>query len=214
MRVKNEFKKNFNGEDIKPGEVMIPFEYTELDGENCINKECIKTLTVGGKNFKVIYKAVPEAWAKTGTSALTLVQNEELGHYLVPNSVSMNAMEDEYGMAMGTSRSVEEEIMEKVELDETLNTFVELVVSLIDKSPKIGYAVLLLHTGIKGEEFYRKMRLSMNPANRVRQEAERILSDGLANFNVGSLTCYKNQYNDVYREEALQLLDKIVKMYR
>ena len=24
----------------------------------------------------------------------------------------------------------------------------------------------------------------------------------------------KNQYNDVYREEALQLLDKIVKMYR
>ena len=213
MRVKEEFKKNFNGEDIKPGEVMIPFEYTELDDKNCTNRECIKTLTVGGRNFKVIYKAVPEEWAKTGTSALTLVQNEELGHD-VPNSVSMNAMEDEYGMAMGTSRSVEEEYMERAELDEALNTFVELVESLIDKSPKIGYAVLLLHTGIKGEEFYSKMRLSMNPANRVRQEAERILSDGLANFNVGSLTCYKNQYNDVYREEALQLLDKIVKMYR
>ena len=214
MRVNNEFKKNFNGEDIKPGEVMIPFEYTELDDENCTNRECIKTLTVGGRNFKVIYKAVPEEWAKRGTSALTLVQNEELGHYDVPNSVSMNAMEDEYGMAMGTSRSVEDEYMERAELEEALNTFVELVVSLIDKSPKIGYAVLLLHTGIKGEEFYSKMRLSMNPANRVRQEAERILSDGLANFNVGSLTCYKNQYNNVYREEALQLLDKIVKMYR
>jgi hypothetical protein len=214
MKKKENFKKNFNGEDIKLGEVMIPFECTDLDDENCINRECIKTVTVGGKNFKVIYKAVPEAWAKIGTSALTLVQNEELGHYSVPNSVSMNAMEDEYGLEMGTSRSVEDEYMERVEIDEALNTFVELVKSLIDKSPKIGYAVLLLHTGIKGEEFYSKMRLSMNPANRVRQEAERILSDGLANFNVGSLTCYKNQYNDVYREEALQLLDKIVKMYR
>lgn len=90
MREKSEFKKNFNGEDIKPGEVMIPFEYTELDDENCTNRECIKTLTVGGRNFKVIYKAVPEEWAKRGTSALTLVQNEELGHYDVPNSVSMN----------------------------------------------------------------------------------------------------------------------------
>lgn len=38
MSVKNEFKKNFNGEDIKPSEVMIPFEFTELDDENCINK--------------------------------------------------------------------------------------------------------------------------------------------------------------------------------
>lgn len=38
MRVKNEFKKNFNGEDIKPGEVMIPFEYTKHNNENCINK--------------------------------------------------------------------------------------------------------------------------------------------------------------------------------
>lgn len=104
--------------------------------------------------------------------------------------------------------------MERAEIEEALNTFVELVESLMAKSPKIGYAVLLLHAGIKGEEFYSKMRLSMNPANRVRQEAERILSDGLANFNVESLTSYKNQYNDVYREEALQLLDKIVKMYR
>jgi hypothetical protein len=192
MKKKENFKKNFNGEDIKQGEVMIPFEYTELDDENCTNRECIKTVSVGGKNFKVIYKAVPEAWAKIGTSALTLVQNEELGHYSVPNSVSMNAMEDEYGLEMGTSRSVEDEYMERVEIDEALNTFVELVKSLIDKSPKIGYAVLLLHTGIKGQEFYSKMRLSMNPANRVRQEAERILNDGLDNVDVDDIKCYKN----------------------
>jgi hypothetical protein len=214
MKKKENFKKNFNGEDIKQGEVMIPFEYTELDDENCTNRECIKTVSVGGKNFKVIYKAVPEAWAKIGTSALTLVQNEELGHYSVPNSVSMNAMEDEYGLEMGTSRSVEDEYMERVEIDEALTTFVELVKSLIDKSPKIGYAVLLLHTGIKGQEFYSKMRLSMNPANRVRQEAERILHDGLDNVDVDGIKCYKNQHTDTYRKEALQLLDKIVKMYR
>ena len=31
---------------------------------------------------------------------------------------------------------------------ETVNTFVELVSRVIEKSPKIGYAVLLLHTGV------------------------------------------------------------------
>lgn len=57
-RVKKGFTVNYNGEAIRPGEVMIPFEYTELDAECCTNPECIKTVRVGGRNFKVIYKAV------------------------------------------------------------------------------------------------------------------------------------------------------------
>lgn len=67
---KKGFKVNYNGEEIKPGEVMIPFEYTEGDAENCINPECIKTVRQGGRCFKVIYKAVPEEWAKEGKSAM------------------------------------------------------------------------------------------------------------------------------------------------
>ena len=35
MRVNNSttFTRNFNGEAIKPNEVMVPFEYTELEAE-------------------------------------------------------------------------------------------------------------------------------------------------------------------------------------
>ena len=79
-------------------------------------------------------------------------------------------------------------------------------------SPKIGYAVLLLHTGVKGAEFYDKMRLSSFPGNRVRREAEEILKGGLANFDVESYKWYKSKFNDIYREEEYALLNVIIEM--
>ena len=45
-RVKG-FKTNYNGEAIKPGEVMVPFEFTE-DAENITNPDCIKTVKLAG----------------------------------------------------------------------------------------------------------------------------------------------------------------------
>ena len=58
------FTRNYNGEPIKANEVMVPFEYTELDAETVTNPECISTIKVGGKAFRVIYKAVDQAWEK------------------------------------------------------------------------------------------------------------------------------------------------------
>ncbi len=95
-KVKKGFTANYNGEAIRPDEVMVPFEYTDGDAENCTNTNCIKTVKMGGRNFKVIYKAVPQEWEKDAKSAFNLIQNEMLGHYAVPNSVSMDAVRDEY----------------------------------------------------------------------------------------------------------------------
>lgn len=211
--VKN-FTVNYNGEVVKPGEVMVPFPYAEGDAENCINPECIKTVKQGGRCFKVIYKAIPEQWAKVGNSALNLIQNEVLGHYNIPNSVSMDAMRDEYELELDKALSAEAVALEKEDLDETLNTFVELVQRVIEKSAKIGYAILLMHTGIKGEEFYGRMKLSHNPANLVQRQAESILHSGLANLDVNSIRCYKSQHEEEYRKEAYKLLEEIVKMYQ
>lgn len=208
------FTRNYNGEVIKPGEVMIPFEYTELDAENCTNAECIKTVKQAGRNFKVVYKAVPEEWAKKGKSALNLIQNEVLGHYDVPNSVSMDGLQDDYELELAETPSAESIVMAAEDLDETLNTFVELMGTLIEKSAKIGYTVLLMHTGVKGEEFYGKMKLSHNPANLVQKQAESILHGGLAHIDVSTIKCYKSQHEDEYRTEAYMLLDEIVKMYK
>lgn len=213
-RVKKGFAANYNGEAIKPDEVMIPFEYTDGDAGNCLNSECIKTVKQAGRKFKVIYKAVPQEWKKVGKSAFNLVQNEALGHYDVPNSVSMDGLIDDYELELGRTPSAEDVVMADEDMKETLNTFVELIHTLIEKSAKIGYAVLLMHTGVKGEEFYGKMKLSRNPANLVQQQAENILRGGLAHLDVNDLKGYKNQYEEQYRAEAYKLLDEIIRMYK
>ena len=100
------------------------------------------------------------------------------------SAVSRDALEDDYELELVSAPSAEDIIMAAESTKETVNTFVELVSRVIEKSPKIGYAVLLLHTGVKGAEFYEKMRLAKYPGNRVRQEAEEILKGGLANFDV------------------------------
>lgn len=212
-RVQKGFLANYNGEAIKPGEVMVPFEFTEDDAENITNPHCIKTVKMAGRNFKVVYKAVPSEWETDAKSAFNLVQNEALGHYDIPNSVSMDGVKDEYELELGKTPSVEDTVLADEDMKETLNTFVELMQALIEKSAKIGYAVLLMHTGVKGEEFYGKMKLSRNPANLVQQQAETILKGGLAHLDVSNLKGYKNQYEEEYRTEAYKLLDEIVRMY-
>ena len=109
---KKRFTVNYNGEAIKPGEVMVPFEYTEGNVANCINPECIKTLRRGGKNFKAIYKAVPEECAKDAKAAFNLVENETLGYYAISNSVSMDSAKDEYNLDLVSVQSAEAAVME------------------------------------------------------------------------------------------------------
>lgn len=202
------FTRNYNGEPIKANEVMVPFEYTELDAKTVTNPECISSITVGKKSFRVIYKAVDQAWEKDARAAFNLYQNEELGHY----SVSRDALEDDYELELVSAPSAEDIIIAAESTNETVNTFVELVSRVIEKSPKIGYAVLLLHTGVKGAEFYEKMRLTKFPGNRLRQEAEEILKGGLVNFDVDGYKGYKSQFNEIYKEEAYALLNVIIEM--
>ena len=139
-RVKG-FKTNYNGEAIKPGEVMVPFEFTE-DAENITNPDCIKTVKLAGRAFKVVYKAVPSEWEKEANSAFNLIQNEELGHYAVPNSVSMDGARDEYGLEFGQAPSIEDIIEEQETLAESIRFFKEKMLLLIEKAPKIGLSLI------------------------------------------------------------------------
>lgn len=213
IMARREFTANYNGEAIRPGEVMIPFEYTDLDAENCTNPECVKTLKVGNKSFKVIYKAVPEQWAKAGTSALTLVQNEALGHYSVPNSVSMDEMMDEYELSLDSAPSAEEVYEEADAISEGIQLFRDKVTELIEKSPKMGYAVLLVISGCKGEPFYKAMLVCDRQARRLYNQASDIKSCGLINFDTNSLSCSKSQHDEEYRAKAFELLDTFLSQF-
>lgn len=208
---KKDFTANYNGEAIRPGEVMIPFEYTDLDAEICINPECVKTLTVGGRKFKVIYKAVPEQWAKVGTSALNLVQNEALGHYDIPGRVSMDEMMDEYELALAAEPSAEEQMITADSFRDSMDMFVTLMHRLIEKSPKIGYAVLLIFSGSKGQDFADKLHLKHDGANKVRREASELLTLGLVNMDLNTVSCRRNDHTEEYRKEAYALLEQILK---
>ena len=66
---KSERTLNYNGNPLKPGEVLVLTPYDEDDVEaNCTNKENIVTVPMAGRFFKAVLKAVPiefEAMAKS-----------------------------------------------------------------------------------------------------------------------------------------------------
>ena len=66
---KTEETHNYNGNPLMPGEVLVLTPYDEDDVEtNCTNKENIVTVSMAGRFFKAVLKAVPlesEAVAKS-----------------------------------------------------------------------------------------------------------------------------------------------------
>ena len=67
---KSERTLNYNGNPLKPGEVLVLTPYDEDDvGANCTNKENIVTVSMAGRFFKAVLKAVP-----TGFSSIAKAQ--------------------------------------------------------------------------------------------------------------------------------------------
>ena len=192
---KRTITRNYNGESLKPGEVLVPTMYDEAFAKaNCTNPECIKTITLAGRKFKVLYIAVPETVSKAAHNSFNLAVNEQLGHYAVPNSVSLNQ----------TARAAKQE---------TGELFSDLIHHLIDRSPKHGLAALLLLNGSKGVKFQEKMHLGHDAANTVRKQSADLLKVGLANIDLDEIKSKKSKHTDYYREEAYRLLDALLKLY-
>lgn len=210
----NKITCNYNNEPLKPGEVLVPTMYDAAFAKaNCTNPDCIKTITVAGRNFKVLYTAVPEAVAKAARNSFNLALNEQLGHYAVPNSVSIDQLADDYDLDPATVLSPEDMMIEQENKAETAAMFSDLVHHLIDCSPKHGLAALLLLNDVKGAEFHEKMHLSHDAANTVRKQSADLLKAGLANINLDELHAKRSKHSDYYREEAYRLLDALLKLY-
>lgn len=210
----NKITHNYNGEPLKPGEVLVPTMYDVAFAKAyCTNPECIKSITVAGRNFKVLYMAVPESVAKAARNSFNLTLNEQLGHYAVPNSVSLNQLADDYDLDLASVPSPEDMMIEQENKAETAALFSDLVHHLIERSPKHGLAALLLLKDVKGAEFYEKMHLGHDAANTVRKQSADLLKAGLANINMDELHVRQSKHSDYYREEAYHLLDALLKLY-
>ena len=200
--------------DTSQNTLVVYFSMPETtNSENMTEEEDNSTVVIDGEVMGNTQYVAMEIQEKMNADIFRIEpETSYTTNHAVPNSVSRDAMEDEYELEIVSAPSAEDIMMAVENTKDTINTFVELVSRVIEKSPKIGYAVLLLHTGVKGAEFYDKMRLSSFPGNRVRQEAEEILKGGLANFDVESYKGYKSKFNDIYREEAYALLNVIIEM--
>lgn len=206
--------RNYNGTPLKPGEVLVPIPYNaDFAKAYCTNPECIKTLRIGYKNFKVMYVAVPKEIAAAARSSFNLFTNESLGHYYAPNSVSMDALDEEYEIALASAPAAEDEVFAQVDKQEIREMAIEMLQCLVARSPKIGLAVLLNLAGIKGSEFQQQMQLGHDAANTVHRQAQNLLSEGLSPDTINHVQTKRTKRDSYYLEAANHMLDSLLKMY-
>lgn len=96
---------------------------------------------------------------------------------------------------------------------ETGELFSDLIHHLIDRSPKHGFAALLLLNGSKGAKFQEKIHLGNDAANIVRKQSAELLKAELANIDLDEIQSKRSKHTDYYREEAYRLLDALLKLY-
>ena len=201
-------KLNYNGQPLKPNEVLVPVHEDDLFiKENVKNPDSIITMTVAGRSFRAVLKAVDKKYEATARAQFNYWQNEELGHY--GRCMKDESIEDrqerelpEYGSSPSAADIADEFLL----LNDLMN-------HLIEKAPQLAYAALLKMYGTEREEFEQKMRLQHNGANKALNKAHDIIvsmfKDGIENV---SINVNKTKNDDYYRSEAQALLDVIIKL--
>ena len=213
--MKESNKLSYNYSPLKPNEVLVPFPYSEIFAKtNITNPDCIGYVTMCGKRFKVMYLPVDKKYEKVAKSSLNLVENEALGHSRVPNSVSMDSLQDDYELNLVTTPSPDEISAKKEQYQETLDKLVSLLKSLIEKSPKHGLATLLRMFEVKGKEFQEELNLGHDAANTVRKQVDEYLAQGLGNIDIDGIKSRKSKNNDLYKEKAYRILYELIDMYQ
>lgn len=213
--MKKSNKLSYDYSSLKPNEVLVPFPYDEVFAKtNITNPDCIGYVTMCGKRFRVMYMPVDKKYEKVAKSALNLVENEALGHSRVPNSVSMDSLQDDYELSLATTPSPDEINAKKEQCQETLDKLVAILKSLIEKSPKHGLATLLRFFDVKGKDFQQELNLGHDAANTVRKQVDEYLAQGLGNIDIDAIKFKGSKNNDLYKEKAYRILDELIEMYQ
>lgn len=207
--------RNYDGKEIKANEVLVPTMYDEeFVKAYCTNPDCIRTITVAGRKFMVMYVAVSKECERAAKSSFNLCVNEALGHYTVHNSVSMDTLQDDYELSLTTTPSPEELNAKNEQYQETLDKLVSLLKSLIEKSPKHGLATLLRFFEVKGKDFQQELNLGHDAANTVRKQVDEFLAQGLGNIDINSIKFKGSKNNEIYKKKAYRILDELIDMYQ
>ena len=205
---------NYNGEPLKPGEVLVLTPYDEEDAKaNVTNADSIITITLNGTTVKAVLKAVPVEHEAAAKAQFNSWQREFLPK---KSAVSLDQQLDENGYEPVQSPSVEAQLTEEEELTESQQRIIEAAAALMEKSPKHCLAMLLMCLGLKGESFAERMHLKHDAANRVRNQILSTAPNRISSFDqldIDSFNAHKVGDTEYYRTEAKKVLETILKMY-
>lgn len=204
---------DYNGQPIPEGYVLVPMEYNPLFFDGNENAQAnVRELLKAGRIFKVIYVAVPEEFAAISKSQFNFVQNEQLGHYDIPNSLSMDRLSDDFELEHATTKSAEEELIDSEEKAEKVAAFVAALEHLIEHSPQLGLAAILDLLGKKGEEFASEMGVTHNKANEYHNTVSSLINQGLTNVDIEAIRTRRSPRHEEYLAKAYKLLDELLSM--
>ena len=206
---------NYNNEALKEGEVLVKLPLNELYAqENITNPDCTSFMPMAGKRFGAMHIAVPKEFEKLGKAQMNYDTNEKLGHYSQKNTDDVDWNQDEKAQALYTTPSAEDVYFAQALGDENIINFKRRMKSIIEKAPRVGYAMLIImeDPSLKGERFYTKMRLGRSEASKIEGVAKKCIHKVLHHKDVELKKMNKTRKDDFYRNEADRLIDVVVDM--
>lgn len=206
--------KNYNGEAIPAGYVMVPTIPDDLDIKcNVTNAECIITLPIPGTDMstRAVLKAVPQSEETAYRQQYNSWQNDQLGHFSQANTVSSNAVQDEYGIERGTNITPESLVVGK-------DNALKAAQRLIDEAPSLAVGMYFKLNGINGEAFMKAMRVEKSRSAVIQQNLEDIFTKMI--FEGAEAVQFKTNrtkndkyYLEVLKEHSEELLDIILSFF-
>lgn len=209
---KKENTRDYDGRILGDDEVLVKIPYNDVFAkENVTNPDCIGHLTKAGRSIKTMSVAVPKDSEKLAKAQLNFVQNEELGHYQKKDTDYVDWELDEKAQALYTTPSAEDIYFAEAPDDENIINFRRRMDGIIEKAPKVGYAMLIMmeNPSLKGERFYAKMQMGRSAASDVKQIAEEYLKTVLRRKDVKVEKMNASKRDGYYRSEAYRLLELV-----
>lgn len=195
---------NYNGEPLKPNEVLVLSHQDDLFiRTNVTNPDSIVTVTIAGVPFKAVLMAVDRKFEKIAKAQFNSWQNEEMGH--LGHRMKDESIEDRQERELperGQTRSAEDEVIEKENL---LEKFAEL----LKADPQSACAAMLKAYGVTGAEFEVKMKLKHNASNKAQNKMMSLLETLMADQEV-DIRANKTDKTEYYLKVAEELLAEII----
>lgn len=207
--------RDYDGRILNDDEVLVGIPYDELYAkENITNPDCPSSMSMAGRRFKAMLVAVQKEFEKEGIAQMNYDTNEKLGHYSQKNTDDVDWNQDEKAQALYTTPSAEDVYFAQALGDENIISFKRRMKSIIEKAPRVGYAMLIImeDPSLKGERFYTKMRLGRSEASRIEGVAKECIHKVLHHKDVELKKMNKTRKDDFYRNEADRLIDVVVDM--